>query len=121
MEARRAQTAASNDAWTDPDARRQWNPREAMSTALRHLPSRIVAQLLIDKAEGTDPTPWATGTGNPWPIASGGEMNSPDSTITVYGTAPRGDGRSMKADHEGKRHHGLQFRVRSEDRERGGE
>lgn len=92
-----------------------------MTIALRDTPANVIRWLLVALGEGSDPTPWAAGSGNDWPVSAGGEPDTPDSAISVFGTAPRGDGRQMKGDREGKRHHGFQVRVRSEDWRKGGE
>jgi hypothetical protein len=83
-----------------------------MSIALSNSPAEVVRALLIALNLGTDPTPWASGSGNPWPVVATNEPATPDEVITVYDTVGTDDGRTM-TDGESLHHYGIQIRIRS--------
>lgn len=80
-----------------------------MSGSLTHSPADIVRKLLIDKSLGATPAEGAV-----WPVYATREPDSPDSTITVYDTAGRLDGRVMVSG-QVQEHPGIQIRVRDAD------
>ncbi len=84
------------------------------SSTLVASPAEILRQLLIDLSIGSDPTPWATGTGTTWPAFASNEPSSPDDCLTTYDTLGQDDGQSM-IDGELWAHLGLQLRIRSTD------
>lgn len=79
-----------------------------MINVLLHSAAEIVAQLLIDLAQGTLPS--ANGS---WPVYDAAEPNTPDNAITVYDTTPQMQGRTQ-VDGVHQQHHGIQIRIRSQ-------
>lgn len=88
------------------------------TNTLTNSPAEILRAVLITLSLGTDPTPWAAGSGNPWPVFAAGEPNIPDDCITVYDTMGVDHGQSM-VDLELYQHYGCQIRVRSSDHQTG--
>ncbi len=85
-----------------------------MAMTLSNSPAEIVRALLILLGLGTDPSPWSTGVGNPWPVIVEGEPNAPDNLLKVTDTVGHDDGRNM-TEGEVNYHHGFQIKVRSSD------
>ncbi len=88
------------------------------TSSLTHSPAEIIRAVLLQLGLGTDPTPWASGIGNPWPVFASGEPNTPDDCITCYDTVGVDHGQSM-VDLELYVHYGVQIRVRSNDHRTG--
>lgn len=82
---------------------------------LQHEPADILAQVLINNGQVSDPSAGlADNTFNSWPVFAGMEPQVPDDCITLYTTVGRDSGR----DHVTGlylRHRGLQLRLRSSD------
>lgn len=93
-----------------------------MSTKFQHSPSRIVAQAIINRSLGTDPSPWLTWTpdnqapapNSPWPVFVGSESAFPDNTITVYEAEPQVDAK-IHLTGEIVTHWGITVRIRGVD------
>ena len=80
-----------------------------MTSQLAHTPADVIAQLLVDGGQGSDPLVLPLGD---WPIYVESEPDSPDSVLTVYTTTGIDDGRTMP-DGELQQHYGFQVRIRS--------
>ena len=70
-------------------------------------PADIVAQLMIDEGQATDPA-----DRNDWPVYVGTTPKKPDEVIAVFDTTGRKDGRSM-IDGETFTHKGIQVSFRA--------
>jgi len=81
-----------------------------MSHFLRHPPSKIIRQLLVDYDLCTDPD---DGVG-PWPCYVGFLADKPDSALAIYDTQGPIQGRTH-TDGEVQGPFGLQVKVRSDD------
>lgn len=92
-----------------------------MSGTLAYSPAKILRQCFINLGLAAD----ATGAGkyrasdgkyvgSAWPAFSDGEPDSPDSCITVYGTAGTSTGREMVSGQR-QEHHGVQVRIRAQE------
>lgn len=82
-----------------------------MSGSLTQGPADILRWLVIQLAQGTDPTQ------NPqqaWPVYCGNEPDSPDNVITTYDTAGHVQGR-LQITGEQVEYPGCQIRVRATD------
>ncbi len=79
-----------------------------MAGLLANSPAEIIANLLVNKAYGTDPSLNQT-----WPIEVADEPDSPDNVITIYDTGSISSGRSM-VDGQQLEHYSIQIRVRSQ-------
>jgi len=77
-----------------------------MSGALKHSPSDVIQQLLIDLGQGT-----AVADSGAWPVYASQTPDTPDSCITVVDTAGQKQGRMM-VDGEVQEFPGVQVMVR---------
>lgn len=78
---------------------------------MTHSPAEVVRAVLLEKALGSSPD---LAPLQAWPIYVGGEPGSPDSVITVYGTAGVDHGREI-VEGEVTGPYGFQIRLRSND------
>lgn len=76
---------------------------------MTHSQADIVARALVDLGLASDPE---DSPGAPWPVSSTGEMDDPDSVVTVTDTAGTTDGRAQKGG-AWSEHFGVQVRVRA--------
>jgi hypothetical protein len=79
-----------------------------MSGTLNHSPADVLKHLLIQLGLGVLHSTSPTGS---WPIFDSSEPSLPDQVVTIYDTAGRYDGRSMR-DGEKAEFHGVQVRIR---------
>lgn len=84
-----------------------------MTLPLLHSPADVLRWLMVSLSLGSDPTPWAGGSGNAWPIFCVSEPTEPDNCLTVKDTQGHDDGRTMHSELE--QHWGIQVRIRSID------
>jgi len=80
-----------------------------MPGALTHPASMVLRKAFVDLSVGSLPS-----AGDNWPISVAQEINSPDSTITIYDTASVIHGRNM-IDGVMDEHYGIQIRIRAAD------
>jgi hypothetical protein len=79
-----------------------------MAGILANSPAEIVANLLVLKAYGTEPSLLQT-----WPVEVADEPDSPDNVITIYDVGSSSSGRSM-VDGQQLEQYSIQVRVRSQ-------
>lgn len=78
-----------------------------MNTLEKHTQQDILGQALIDLGLGTP-----VGANKMWPVFIGMEQDTPDNSLTIFGTAGTKDGR-YQIDGETAEHYGAMVRVRS--------
>lgn len=83
---------------------------------LAHSPAKILAQLLIDLGVASAPSYSPDGhyNGDPWPVFTSSEPDSPDACLTLKNTEGQDDGRAM-IDGDPWYHYGFQLRIRAVD------
>lgn len=80
--------------------------------SLSDSPSAVIAQLMIDQGQASDPL--LPGTASDWPVSCDGELNNPDNVITITGTESSTFGR-VQVTGQLSELWGIQFKIRAID------